>query len=218
MKDTGDTNRRRRVEPDGDIPPPEERPFPEQGPVAVDRPQGTPGAGMVELAEGGAPPAHALMVDLDLVAVDRGEDPPAGALRHRAARRTGRVPPPLLLGETTHPSSMRRFTQSWTVLRGVSVASAISVTVKEPASSVTWRISRRYCFLRSRTLDMPALDIQKVADHGAGGLGGTCTLPDEREVPGEIRLHGDGVERSFDDKGVDFRTISVPTPASGMMR
>jgi len=52
---------------------------------------------------------------------------------------------------------------------------------------------------------MPALDIQKVADHGAGGLGGTCTLPDEREIPGEIRLHGDGVERSFDDEGVDFR-------------
>ncbi len=100
MKDAGDPDRRCGVEPDGDVPPPEDRPLPKQGPVTANRLQGTAGAGMVELAEGGAPPAHALVIDLDLVAVDGGEDPAAGALRHHAARRVaGRVPSPLLLHE-----------------------------------------------------------------------------------------------------------------------
>ena len=112
VKDADDPDRRRGVEPDGDVPPPEDRPFPEQGPVPANRLQGAAGAGMVELAERGASAAHALVVDLDLAAVDGGEDPPAGALRHHAACRVvGGVPAPLLfreedaslLDEAVHP-------------------------------------------------------------------------------------------------------------------
>ncbi len=103
-KNAGDPDRRCRIEPDSDLPPAKVCPFPEKGSIAVDRLQGTSGAGVVELAEGGAPSAHALMVDLDLIAIDCGEDTPAGALRHRAARRIpGGMSSPLLTGEDNAP-------------------------------------------------------------------------------------------------------------------
>src|SRR5208283_4862502 len=75
-------------------------------------------------------------------------------------------------------------------LLGMPAAFWISVTVKNPASKVNWRIRRRYSRRCSSTLAIVVTDIQDIADNGARCLDRSRTLADQRDLFCHIGLEG----------------------------
>jgi len=84
MFDAGHGNGRKREQSNPGILVPDPGALPEKRSVPFDPGDDPPGQGMVKPAERCARPAYAIMVDLDVIAVNCSEDPPAGALRHSA--------------------------------------------------------------------------------------------------------------------------------------